>query len=625
MENVAGWRDLLSRGEPARATSAQRLVEALIFLCECEARGTPALAGIVGERGSGAAGLAARLDEVGRRLGVSIGVAGLEGLATERIGEIAGGYGEWAGKVGADVLGQVYEQFLAEGSGRRRKAAGIYYTPVEVTRRLVEQTLGARCAGSPVEALEGIRVIDPACGSGAFLLAACDYLVERRLAVEPGVDRAAVTRAVVGRNIFGVDLDEYAIEITRRSLVLKTLARPDRVGAGGAPALNLRCGDSLLGAAPGVGSFDVVIGNPPWGQKGIDASEATKAVVRERYASARGIFDWFRPFVELGVGLLAPDGAFGMVLPDIVLLKDYEATRALLLESLALTHIDWLGMVFPQATIDAVTIVGRRRAEAESRIRVAIHDEAKPLAHTLAQRDFRRNPRKTFNLFLTPDRRAVIGRLGRFRRLGEVFEIHEGVHSGNIREELFLPRRVDESCRELIFGRDEVSAYKVAWAGRHIRLAAMPARRTPARYANVGKRAWHERPKVIVRRTGDTVQAAVDDVGRYVSNNFFVVLPARATALTDDGLCALLNSAFMTWTFRTVEPREGRAFAELKIKHLVDFPLPDEGDLLGLNRLGAERRALAPGDPAAGALDEAIDAEVRRAFGLAEGRRATRR
>jgi hypothetical protein len=100
-----------------------------------------------------------------------------------------------------------------------------------------------------------------------------------------------------------------------------------------------------------------------------------------------------------------------------------------------------------------------------------------------------------------------------------------------------------------------------------------------------------------VRRTGDYVLAAVDEFGRYASNNFFVVFPCQPHVLDLHGLCALLNSTFMTWYFRTIEPRQGRVFAELKIKHLRVFPVPDAdsgcSDCPELNRIGKLRSALA--------------------------------
>src|SRR5262249_20106684 len=156
-----------------------------------------------------------------------------------------------------------------------------------------------------------------------------------------------------------------------------------------------------------------------------------------------------------------------------------------------------------------------------------------------------------------------------------------------------VSKRLDNSCRELLFGRDEIIPYELRWQGRYIRLNAVPERKTSQRYANTGQPEWHERDKLLVRRTGDRVLAALDRKGRYASNTFFLVFAKRSCPLNLDGLCALLNSKFMTWYFRTIEPRQGKAFAELKIKHLVTFPLPlqmlEEDGCVLLNALGAER------------------------------------
>jgi hypothetical protein len=109
--------------------------------------------------------------------------------------------------------------------------------------------------------------------------------------------------------------------------------------------------------------------------------------------------------------------------------------------------------------------------------------------------------------------------------------------------------------------------------------------------------------------------AAVDRAGRYASNNFFLVFPHRPCDLDLDGLCALLNSRLLTWYFRAVEPRHGRVFAELKIKHLGAFPLPLGTGCRRLNQLGKERAASEQAD---GFLDRTIERVLSRLFGLAD-------
>ena len=350
------------------------------------------------------------------------------------------------------------------------------------------------------------------------------------------------------------------------------------------------------------GGFDVVLGNPPWGQKRMAENHAVAKFIRSNYQSVAGIFDWFRPFVEKGLSLLRNGGRYGLVLPDTVLLKDYETTRRRLLENTAIQSITWWGTAFASATIDVVTIAGiRGLAPKDHSVKVAVRDPLNPLSHEIRQEDFWTNPRLTFNLHLTQEKRKAIKSLQKYPAMGDFFEIHEGVHSGNIRAQLFVSEKTDSSCRPVIVKGREISPYRLDWDGTYIRIDAVPPRKTPKAYANLGKRDWHEQDKLLVQRTGDRIIAAVDREKRFSSNNFFIVFPKRCSALELDGLCAMLNSNPMTWLFRTIEPREGRAFAELKIKHLEQFPLPlladgspsDADGVNLLNSLGRERVDLA--------------------------------
>ncbi|MFH1747654.1 MAG: TaqI-like C-terminal specificity domain-containing protein [Planctomycetota bacterium] len=528
----------------------------------------------------------------------------------------------------AGVLGRVYEQSVSmSGSGRpavrpshssRRRMEGIYYTPSRLVEHILDLTLAPRLQ----EVAGDVRVLDPSCGGGAFLLAAGERLFASSAQDQVYDERARIT----SQCLFGVDQDSRAVETTRLALMLKLSEGCVGADAARVPDLtgNIRCADALSSldwrtAFPAVfvgdnSGFDVVVGNPPWGQKRIRKDRRMMEFLRQRFPSSTGVFDLFRPFVELAVRLCRPGGRIGQVLPDIVLLKNYEPTRRYLLDNLTLLALDWWGMAFPGATIDTTTIVGIRQPAPDGhQVRVTVHDPDTPLRHSLPQMDFRRNERCTFNLHLTTARRGVLEHLKRSPRLGDAFEVHEGVHSGNMRAELFVDRRLDETCHKLIVGRDELAPYSLQWRGRYVRLGVLPAQRTRQRYANPGRPEWHAADKVLVRRTGDRVQAAVDRAGYHASNNFFVVLPRGSSMLDLDGLCALLNSPLITWFFRTIEPRKGRVFAELKIKHLVSFPLPDPrrspADIQHLNEFGCQRRRLVV---ELGHMEQNTDTEMRR-------------
>jgi len=201
--------------------------------------------------------------------------------------------------IDADVLGAVYEQYLGhilkktkkraevKESHARRKEEGIYYTPTFIVDYIVRNTLGELLKEKKVD-VEKIRVLDPACGSGSFLIKAFDILNEHyskhdRNYAQSQLDTTGqgitFTRKVkiLQDNIFGVDLDKQAVEITRLNLLLKIAEKRQRL-----PLLrqNIKCGNSLIGDEEVEGDkafkwerefeqimkggFDIVIGNPPY-------------------------------------------------------------------------------------------------------------------------------------------------------------------------------------------------------------------------------------------------------------------------------------------------------------------------------------------------------------------------
>ena len=234
-----------------------------------------------------------------------------------------------------DVLGQVYEQFLGkviqldrhhvasiDYKPEVRKSGGVYYTPTWVVEYIVSNTLGPALAGKSPKSAALIRVLDPACGSGSFLLGAYQYLLDWHLdwyrAHSPEKHRSEIMRTVGGgwrlttserkrillANIYGVDIDRQAVEVAKLSLAIKVLEGETAETIGqtlrlfqerALPELerNIRCGNSLIesdfyeGRLPlpdddfdfsvnafnwadefpeaiGGGGFDVVLGNPPY-------------------------------------------------------------------------------------------------------------------------------------------------------------------------------------------------------------------------------------------------------------------------------------------------------------------------------------------------------------------------
>ena len=135
-----------------------------------------------------------------------------------------------------------------------RKATGSYYTPDYIVRYIVENTLGPLCEGKTVDEILSLKILDPATGSGHFLVGVVDYLAEE-LITHPDAAHMTETaseetelaywrRRVVESCVYGVDLNPMAVELAKLSLWLHTVAKGEPLSF---LDHHIRCGNSLIG------------------------------------------------------------------------------------------------------------------------------------------------------------------------------------------------------------------------------------------------------------------------------------------------------------------------------------------------------------------------------------------
>ena len=181
-----------------------------------------------------------------------------------------------------------------------------------------------------LETLRSVTIVDPACGSGAFLVAAFDRLAEEYRPVLARLEELGAPAEIdafdeiVTKNLYGVDLNSESVEITRLSLWLKTARRDHRLQNLEA---TIRVGDGLIedgaytsrpfdwrAAFPHVlqrGGFDIVIGNPPYVR--MEFIKAIKPYLEKHYVVAADRADLYAYFYERGVDLLKDDGRLGFI------------------------------------------------------------------------------------------------------------------------------------------------------------------------------------------------------------------------------------------------------------------------------------------------------------------------
>lgn len=322
--------------------------------------------------------------------------------------------------IDVDILGGIYEQYLgyvAKVVERRekreepltvevierkgwRKKHGIYYTPQFVVRYIVANTLGKLLEERSYNEVRQLKVLDPACGSGSFLIEAFDVLDKYHRRVRGDYDEFDFFRRaeILTGNIYGVDLDAQAVEIARLNLLLKTLNQraqlPDLVN-------NIRQGNSLISGTPeelrgyfgedweekrpfnweeefaqimSSGSFDVVIGNPPYVSFGLrGAKRAEKGLdryLRDKYPnSAEYKLSTYAIFVNRGLELLKEGGYFGFIVPDSFLLGRYfSKLRRYILDNCAIEEIILFAEDFwPSGTVGLPVILTLKKVSDKAR------------------------------------------------------------------------------------------------------------------------------------------------------------------------------------------------------------------------------------------------------------------
>ena len=235
--------------------------------------------------------------------------------------------------ISADVLGGIYEQYLSfvqvrkgeDKTRSKRKSQGIYYTPKYIVEFIVKETLGEILKKTKPKELAKIKVLDPACGSGSFLNAAYDKILDTLTKQNPQTSLFAKFD-ILKENIFGVDLDAQAVEIAQLNLLLKVLSQKTKL-----PTLqhNLRVGNSLIEKENEnfksfdfqsefkevieQGGFDVIIGNSPY------IKEDTNRLAFDGLHDSpyyQGKMDIWTLFACRAIDLLKDGGYFSFIAPS---------------------------------------------------------------------------------------------------------------------------------------------------------------------------------------------------------------------------------------------------------------------------------------------------------------------
>lgn len=527
----------------------------------------------------------------------------------------------------ADILGHVYEQFLGKvirlTAGHRaiveekpevKKAGGVYYTPTYIVDYIVKNTLGVKLDDinsaqnklkNKIDEASKLKILDPACGSGSFLLGAYQYLLDWHLKLyadefsknnfipkkdspvyKTGNNELKLTTAerkrILLNNIFGVDIDSQAVEVTKLSLMLKVLegetgetlnSQLSMFRQRALPDLgnNIKCGNSLIGPdfynqmemnflddeekykinvfdwhsefkeIFNSGGFDVVIGNPPY-VRGSNLDVVSRNYFLISYKSAFKQYDIFVLFIEKSLNLIKNEALFGIIVSNKFLISDYgrEIRKIILSNTKFVQAIDVSNdHVFKNASVYPYIIILKKQFEEKTRNSNLIEFKEDFLSdrsiHIIQKSFLKENYLLDFNLKEFP----WIEKL-EFNsvRLDSIVNITRGFRPPTEN----LINKADSDKKYLV-GKDLIRAYSIYWSGNSVNYVTEQIAES--------KPLWlFEQPKIIFRDIGLKFNGYYDDENYLcLKTIYFMYLKEDYKIYNLKFLLALLNSKLFNFYF----------------------------------------------------------------------------
>ncbi|HEW79042.1 MAG TPA: hypothetical protein ENH34_03615 [Phycisphaerales bacterium] len=582
----------------------------------------------------------------------------------------------------AEILGNVYEQFLGKvirlTAGRQvkieekpevKKAGGVYYTPAYIVDYIVKNTVGrllgassCHCEERSDEAISNklktknskfktptqvanLRILDPACGSGSFLLGAYTYLLNylRDWYVDNNPQKytkqiyqgkggqwyltIAEKKKILLNNIFGVDIDSQAVEVTKLSLLLKVLENESQETLRLFPeralpdlANNIKCGNSLIGPdfyeslvpgpVPGASDepsipddlqrrinpfdwqtefpeifsrknlgFDAVIGNPPWisltGKFGAGIYPKVKIeYLIRKFAGNTYMPNMYEYFVTQGLNLLAIGGYFGYIVPDrLGFNSQFVELRNRILSQTQIISLIYR-VPFPVITADTLMFVLHRTKKINPKSCVEIGEYRSELLQ-IPQLEFEQNPAYSFQYYDSVGAMKLIRKLECLPDLLSLSSICETTSGFGGESKLLTSTKVSPTQIKTIKGHS---------IGRYTfkRIYWFDFKRENITGRTTDKTKLGAKPKILLRKTGDRILATFDDSGIFPEQSLYFLFNNRS-CLDFKYLLGILNSTLVTFYYRNRLITNRRSIAQLKKVDLdvvpirtIDFDNPED-------------------------------------------------
>ena len=523
-----------------------------------------------------------------------------------------------------EILGSAYEQFLGKtitinNRGKAvielkpevRKAGGVYYTPQYIVDYIVVNTIGKQLENKTPKEATKIKICDPACGSGSFLLGAYqyllnwhkDYYIQNPNKKNPLTPEGNLTtgekKNILLNNIYGVDIDTNAVEVTKLSLLLKCMEGETQASIAHQmtmfnervlPTLenNIKSGNSLIDmdyydyqldfgeerkikpfswqkGFPDVfknGGFDAVIGNPPYVfTRDVDWSDEVKNYFWSKFEISKGNdnsrknqsgkINLYILFIFKSTELLNKNGILSFIIPNGLLrTTTYDTARKFILDRTSIERIvDLKDGVFEGVT--ASTIIINLLNNNNKRDTLIIDANCKidgfvdDLKTTIVnQANFLSNVSHTFSLYVNTSEQNIFNKMleSNLYLKDITDEIIAGIDAS---KEYISSSILTNEYKPMLEGKD-IKKYQTNFGGNYVLYDRKKLNRARPEYV------WQSKNKIVVQRIsgGTSPLVATIDRENYLSFNSTNLILIKEEYIKDypyELICALINSRL--WNF----------------------------------------------------------------------------
>ena len=445
---------------------------------------------------------------------------------------------------GEDTLGMLY---ISLRRLQEKKSTGSYYTPFYVVDRIVNEGLAKNMQSSA-------KIIDPSCGTGNFLLRLPGHLPPK--------------------NIYGSDIDATAVAIARINLVLKydvrTSSTLDTIKQ------NIMLQDFLKNEKNN--SYDIVIGNPPWGYV---FPKGEYPYIKKNFQSYTGtkMPESFSLFIEKSLRNLSDNGTLSFLLPESVLdVRTHEAIRSLILDESYVVSIDYLGEVFDKVQCPCIILTLRKSGKDDHPGNTEVSFSKIKKSAIVTERAFSadsgRLGRDSFHLLCSDDENKLLEKIESVPHftLKDNATFALGIVTGS--NKTSLSDRPEPGYEVVIKGKD-IEKFRINPSGNYIRF-------TPESFQQCAPSwCYRAKDKLFYRFIADEPIVALDEEGIVSLNSANIIIP-NVPDYSARYIMAILNSDVISFYYR-------HRFRSMKVLRssleALPIPLCSESDRQGVEDL----------------------------------------